>query len=174
MNVSLQAEPKFIAPIFIAVGANLPGPDGRDALATCSAAVQALHDLPGLRVSGQSRWFRTAPIPPGGPDYVNGVVRLEGVADPEWLLAQLQVIENQAGRVRTTANAPRTLDLDIIAMGNGVRESPDPILPHPRAHLRAFVLAPLCDIQPEWLHPGLGLTAAALLASLPAQDATPI
>jgi 2-amino-4-hydroxy-6-hydroxymethyldihydropteridine diphosphokinase len=160
--------------IFLAIGANLPGRDGRSALATCLAAAEALRFLPGLRMTGQSRWFRTAPIPPGGPDYVNGVVRLLGPADPAWLLARLQAIETQAGRVRSTANAPRTLDLDIIAMGSLVRDRPDPVLPHPRAHLRAFVLAPLCDIDSQWRHPRLGQTAAALLASLPVQDADPL
>jgi len=157
--------------IFVAIGANLPGPDGRSALATCRAAAEALRGLPGLRVTGQSRWFRTAPIPPGGPDYVNGVMRLAGAIAPEVLLARLQALENRAGRVRTTQNAPRTLDLDIIAMGDLVRDAPDPVLPHPRAHLRAFVLAPLCDIDPGWVHPRLGQTAAALLASLGDQGA---
>ena len=160
--------------IFVAIGANLPGLDGRSALATCRAAAEALRALPGLRATGQSRWFRTAPIPPGGPDYVNGVIRLAGTVAPETLLKRLQAFENRAGRVRSTANAPRTLDLDIIAMGDLVRDAPDPILPHPRTHLRAFVLAPLCDIDPEWRHPSLGQTAAALLASLPDQGARPL
>ncbi len=155
---------------FLAIGANLPSSDGRTALATCKAAAEALHDLPGLRMTGQSRWYETAPIPPGGPFYINGVVRLEGEVDPAWLLRRLQAIEALAGRLRSIPNAPRTLDLDIIAMGNLQRATPDPVLPHPRAHLRAFVLAPLCDIDPSWRHPVLGQTAAALLASLPAQE----
>ena len=77
-------------------------------------------------------------------------------------------IEAASGRRRSEANAARTLDLDIIAIGEMVRAAPDPILPHPRAHLRRFVLAPLADVAPGWVHPLLHETAAALLARLPA------
>ena len=63
-------------------------------------------------------------------------------------------------------NAARPLDLDLIAMDGLVRAAPDPVLPHPRAHLRDFVLRPLCDVAPDWVHPALGLSAAALLARL--------
>ncbi len=155
--------------IFVALGANLPGPDGASARETCEAAIAVLRRLPGLRVCGQSRWYRTASIPAGSPDYINGVAQLDGAIDPAALLALLQRIEHAAGRVRSVANAPRTLDLDIVAMGDLVRAAPDPILPHPRLHLRAFVLAPLCDLAPRWRHPVLGQTAEALLASLPEQ-----
>ncbi len=155
--------------ILVAIGGNLPNSAGIQALAICKSASEALRDLPGLRFVGQSRWYRTAPIPPGGPEYVNAMVRLEGASDPAWLLARLQMIEHLAGRVRSTPNAPRTLDLDVIAIGDTIRQAPDPVLPHPRAHLRGFVLAPLCDVAPDWRHPVLGQTAAALLASLPDQ-----
>ena len=110
-------------------------------------------------------------MPPSGqPDYVNGVVRLAGAADPADLLARLQAIEAGAGRVRGEANAARTLDLDIIDLNGLVRDGPDPVLPHPRAHLRGFVLRPLHDVAPDWLHPRLGAGVEALLRALPAQD----
>ncbi len=83
-------------------------------------------------------------------------------------------VETACGRQRSVANAARTLDLDIIAIGNLVRDEPDPILPHPRAHLRAFVLAPLADVAPGWVHPVLGRTAIDLLANLPRQDIKPM
>ncbi len=156
--------------IFVAIGANLPGFGGIDARRTVSSAVEALRALPGLRFAGLSRWYATAPIPIGGPDYVNGVAWLEGCVDPVWLLHRLQAIEERAGRVRTTANAPRTLDLDIVAMGQLVRDAPDPVLPHPRAHERAFVLAPLVDLMPGWVHPRLHKSCAALLKALPPQE----
>ena len=94
--------------------------------------------------------------------------------DPVRLLESLVAVETTCGRMRTVPNAARTLDLDIIAIGDLVRSEPDPILPHPRAHLRAFVLAPLVDVAPDWLHPVLGRTAAALLADLPPQDIQPL
>jgi 2-amino-4-hydroxy-6-hydroxymethyldihydropteridine diphosphokinase len=155
--------------VFIALGANLPGPDGRDARATCMAAAEALRGLPGLSFAGLSRLYETDPIPAGGPCYVNAVAELRGAADPVWLLHRLQAIEAQAGRVRSVANAPRTLDLDIIAIGDLVRERPDPILPHPRAHLRCFVLQPLADLAPDWVHPRLHRSIAELMAALPGQ-----
>jgi len=155
--------------ILVAIGANLPGPDGAAPLATCRAAAAALGELPGLRLAALSGWWETAPEPPtpGTPWYVNGVARLEGEAEPVALLRALQGIEQQAGRERPYPNAPRTLDLDIIAMGDLVRDAPDPILPHPRAHVRRFVLAPLAEVAPGWVHPRLGRRVEELLDSLP-------
>lgn len=156
--------------ILVAVGANLPGPDGTPPITTCRAAVAALDALPGLRLRGLSRWYRTPPMPPSGqPDYINGVAHLTGPTEPAALLAALQALETRAGRTRGTPNAPRTLDLDIIAMDTLVREAPDPILPHPRAHERRFVLMPLADVAPDWVHPVLAQTVAALIAALPDQ-----
>lgn len=155
----------------MAIGANLPGPDGGGPLASCRAAAAAMDALPGLRLRGLSRWYRTAPVPPSGqPDYVNGVAHLVGTIEPAALLAALLAIEARAGRVRGAANAARTLDLDIIAMGQMVRAAPDPVLPHPRAHLRAFVLVPLAEVAPGWVHPVLGRTVEALLSDVAAQE----
>jgi len=156
--------------IFVAIGANLPGPDGAPPIATCRAAVAALDALPGLRLRGLSRWYRTAPLPPSGqPDYINAVAHLSGNAEPAELLAALQALEARAGRSRSTPNAPRSLDLDIIAIGTLVRRAPDPIVPHPRAHERRFVLMPLAEVAPDWIHPVLARTVEALIALLPDQ-----
>src|ERR1700721_686734 len=158
--------------ILVGIGGNLPSRDGLSALETCRRAAARLDNLPGLRLRAVSRWYLTEPIPPSGqPPYVHAVAALgveppNAEPDPAALLAMLQAMEADAGRVRGERNAARTLDLDIIAMGEGgqmVRDAPDPILPHPRAHLRAFVLAPLLDVAPAWVHPVLGLTAGALL-----------
>jgi 2-amino-4-hydroxy-6-hydroxymethyldihydropteridine diphosphokinase len=140
-------------------------------LATCRAAAEALRTLPGLRLQALSRWYRTAPVPPSDqPNYVNGMARLEGEAEPSALLAQLQAIEKRAGRCRGAANAPRNLDLDIIAMDDLVRNGPDPVVPHPESHRRAFVLVPLADVAPDWRHPVLHACVAALIAGLPRQS----
>jgi 2-amino-4-hydroxy-6-hydroxymethyldihydropteridine diphosphokinase len=161
--------------ILIALGANLPGPDGTMPLAACRAAAEALRGLPGLWVQSLSHWYLTAPVlrpgaPGDQPPYVNGVARLEGWMEPAALLARLQAIEARAGRKREALDAPRPLDLDIIAMDGLVRDAPDPVLPHPRAHERAFVLRPLLEVAPEWVHPRLHRTAAELLAVLPEQE----
>ena len=164
--------------ILVAVGANLPGRDNATPFETCRWAVERLAALPDLRVDAVSQWYVTKPMPPSGqPPYVNAVARLSvepeaACIDPAGLLADLQAIEQAAGRVRGERNAARTLDLDIIAMGKVgqmVRAAPDPVLPHPRAHLRAFVLVPLLDVAPAWVHPVEGVPAAELLRRLPDQ-----
>ena len=165
--------------ILIAVGANLPGRDGAAPLATCQRAVASLSAIPGLTVEAVSHWWLTEPDPPlpGAPWYVNGVVRCAGSLDPADLLQALQQLEQEAGRERPYPNAPRTLDLDIIAMGEAgglVRRQPDPILPHPRAHLRRFVLEPLAEIAPGWRHPLCGTPAETLLERLPPAPMTRI
>jgi 2-amino-4-hydroxy-6-hydroxymethyldihydropteridine diphosphokinase len=161
--------------ILVAIGGNLPAEDGTPALEICRAAAAALDALPGLRLRGLSRWYETAPIPPSGqPDYVNAVALLTGDIDPARLLAALQEIEARGHRIRSTPNAARTLDLDIIAMGDLVRRMPDPILPHPRAHERAFVLVPLTDVAPDWIHPVLGRPARDLLDRIEGQRVWPV
>ena len=151
--------------ILIAVGANLPDSAGRSALETCRWAAQQLERL--APIGAVSRWYRTAPVPPSGqPDYINGVVRLDGTGDPQALLAALHVIEDAAGRVRAEVNAARVLDLDLLAVDDQIVASNTLVLPHPRLAQRAFVLAPLCDVAPDWVHPGLGQSAAVLLAGV--------
>jgi 2-amino-4-hydroxy-6-hydroxymethyldihydropteridine diphosphokinase len=157
--------------ILIAIGANLPGQDGEPPLATCRAAVLALAELPGARLEAVSRWYETEPVPPSGqPNYINGLARLgrerATAISPESLLSELQAIEARFGRRRAEPNAARTLDLDLIDMDGTVRDTPDPILPHPRAHLRAFVLLPLLDVAPDWVHPGNGRFGRELLEAV--------
>jgi 2-amino-4-hydroxy-6-hydroxymethyldihydropteridine diphosphokinase len=160
----------------VAIGANLPGPDSAAPLETCRRAAMALDGLLGLALVATSGWWETEPDPPDArsPWYVNGMARLRGQADPAALLAALQDIENAAGRLRPHPNAPRTLDLDIIAMGRLLRAAPDPVLPHPRAHLRRFVLEPLREVWPGWTHPASGLSVASLLSALPAAAMRPV
>jgi len=161
--------------ILVGIGSNLPGQDGVAPLETCQWAVRRLAALPGLRLDAVSQWYVTRPMPPSGqPPYVNAVARLAvdpdaAEPDPAVLLAALHAIEAEAGRVRGEPNAARTLDLDIVAMGGMVRTAPDPVLPHPRAHLRAFVLVPLLDVAAGWIHPVEGVEAGELLRRLPDQ-----
>ena len=151
--------------ILVAIGANLPDCSGRPALGTCVWALSQLAML--ARVERMSRWYRTAPVPPSGqPDYINGVIRLHGSCDAFIFLTALHAIEAQAGRVRDGLNAARVLDLDLLAVDALVVDAPGLIVPHPRLSQRAFVLAPLCDVAPEWRHPVLGKNAMELLASV--------
>lgn len=156
----------------VAIGANLPQQDGTPAIETCRWAVEQLRHLPGMRVLAVSSWWASAPIPPDprSPPYVNGVALLEGTLGPEALLAALHEIEDRAGRVRPYVNAPRVLDLDLIDLDGIVRDGPAPILPHPRAAERAFVLKPLAEVAPGWVHPVSGRSVAALIDALPEQQ----
>jgi 2-amino-4-hydroxy-6-hydroxymethyldihydropteridine diphosphokinase len=161
--------------ILVSIGANLPQAGGIYPLDTCRWAVARMDQLPNLRVRGLSRWFRTAPQPASEQAaYVNGVVHLvahgRDSVDPSLLLTRLQAIEQAAGRTRGVPNAARTLDLDIIAVGHLVRDGADLLLPHPRAHQRGFVLVPLRDVAPGWVHPGLGWDIDRLIGALPPQE----
>ena len=120
----------------------------------------------GLRVVRRSGWWRSAAWPdPAAPAYLNAVAMVETPLSPRALLAQLLAIEAKFGRRRTEPNAPRTLDLDLIAYGRQVMAESGLVVPHPRAHERLFVMGPLAEIAQEWVHPVLGKTAAELAAS---------
>lgn len=132
------------------------------------ARLQQLSDQPLLR----SSLWETSPIdcPPGTPPFLNAVVGIVVSQDetPELFLAKLQQIELEFGRRRTgTKNEPRHLDLDLIAFGNETRNTPELVLPHPRAHKRRFVLEPLAEIAPEFVLPGQTLSVSQLLTQLP-------
>ena len=153
--------------ILVSLGANLPAADGTPAVDICRHAAASLDGVAGLRLQAVSRLYETEPVPPSDqPPFINAVALLSGKVDPAALLRALHRLEAAFGRRRTVVNAARTLDLDIVAMGNLVRTAPDPVLPHPRMHERAFVLAPLLDVAPDWRHPSTGRSARELLAAL--------
>jgi len=149
----------------IAIGANIGNP-----VDTVLRAFERLVDLSAGPILRSSLW-RTTPVdcPPGTPPFVNAAVAIVPLTDetPESLLQKLLAIENEFGRTRPGHNAPRTLDLDLIAFGTETRQSANLTLPHPRAHARRFVLQPLAEIVPAFLLPGQNATIAELLATLP-------
>jgi 2-amino-4-hydroxy-6-hydroxymethyldihydropteridine diphosphokinase len=153
--------------IFIGLGANLPSEVGSP-VATLEKAVADLTSG-GVAIRRRSPWFETAPVPRADdqPWYVNGVIEVATDLSPADLLRVLQRLEAEAGRVRSVANAARPLDLDIIAYGDRVETRHDPLLPHPRMEIRAFVLLPLQAIAPRWRHPVSKRTVAELFADLP-------
>ncbi|MDO5691501.1 MAG: 2-amino-4-hydroxy-6-hydroxymethyldihydropteridine diphosphokinase [Pseudomonadota bacterium] len=133
---------------YVALGANLG-----DARAALNAAMEALDELPGTRVTARSSLYRSAPVDAGGPDYLNAVVRLAtGLTAPR-LLERLQKLEQAAGRERPYYHAPRTLDLDLLLYGDARIDSPRLTVPHPRMGARAFVLLPLAEIDASLVAP---------------------
>lgn len=156
--------------ILIAIGANLAATGFGSPRSTCEAAVERLAGEADVAVTGRSRWYESEPVPPSDqPWYVNGVVRIETNLDPAALLARLHDIEASFGRVRQVRNEARPLDLDLIDYDGRISDGGNdgPVLPHPRAHERAFVLLPLRDVAPDWRHPATGEAVAALIAALP-------
>jgi 2-amino-4-hydroxy-6-hydroxymethyldihydropteridine diphosphokinase len=154
--------------IFIGLGANLPSVSYGAPKATLTAALDRLT-AEGLRIAARSRWYESAPVPASDqPWFINGVIRVETRLQPRALLDLLHRVEAALGRVRGERNAPRAIDLDLIAYGDKVaRGDAVPQLPHPRMQERAFVLLPLQEIAPRWRHPLLRHSLDELIARLP-------
>ncbi|MFI7357415.1 2-amino-4-hydroxy-6-hydroxymethyldihydropteridine diphosphokinase [Streptomyces avidinii] len=154
----------------IALGANLG-----NRLETLQGAIDALGDTPGMRVKAVSPVYETAPwgVEPGSqPSYLNAVVAVKTTLPPSSLLERAHAVEEAFDRVREERWGPRTIDVDIVAYADRVSDDPVLTLPHPRAHQRAFVLAPWHDIDPEARIPGRG-EVAALLAEIGLVGVTP-
>lgn len=149
--------------VHVAIGGNIGDVPG-----TLSRAVRALDEAEGIRVRAVSPLFETAPVggPEGQPAFLNGALTLETSLPPGELLHVLMEVEKSLGRVREVADGPRTVDLDILLWGERVIREEALEIPHPRMHLRSFVLVPLAKIAPEAVHPVLKKSVAKLLAGL--------
>ncbi len=147
----------------VALGSNVGARE-----AHLAAAFAGLAVLPRTRLVAASNVRETVPegCPPGSGAFLNAAALLDTELSPRALLAELQELEARAGRVRAGRNAPRTLDLDLLLHGDAVLDEPDLQLPHPRLHLRAFVLEPACDVAPRLRHPLLGRTLRQLRDAL--------
>lgn len=141
----------------IALGSNLG-----NSLEILEGALASLRQIPTITVNTCSSWYRTVPIGPAQPDYLNGCALLTVQLDPHALLTTLQQIENQFGRVRQERWGPRTLDLDILLFEDLTMDTPDLQIPHPRMSQRAFALVPLAEIAPDWIDPVSGQTISQL------------
>lgn len=158
----------------LAIGGNLPGAYG-----SVISALEAASDrlaAAGLAPIRRSRWWRSAAWPdPGDPPFVNGVVLVRTSLAPFDVLGLLRAIEAEFGPREGARNSPRVLDLDLIAAGRAILNTPSLTLPHPRAAERYFVMGPLAEIAPDWRHPVLNQTASALAARATiGKDARPL
>ena len=167
MPSSIIHHPSSLA--VIALGSNLG--DSRQIILDAIARLQNFSDAPILK----SSLWQTAPVncPPDSPMFLNAVVSLvpRKSETPESLLQKLREVEKEFGRrPKTILNEPRPLDVDLIVFGSETRDTPELILPHPRAHLRRFVLQPLSEIAPDLILPGQGSTVSQLLAGLPSDE----
>jgi 2-amino-4-hydroxy-6-hydroxymethyldihydropteridine diphosphokinase len=162
MGAAPQREP---VTAYVGLGANLG--DARQAV---RAAIEAIAVLPATTVTQRSSLYRSAPIDAGGPDYVNAVIEIRTTLTAPELLAQLQRIEQGAGRTRPYRNAPRTLDLDLLLFGSSSITSARLSVPHPRMQERAFVLLPLAEIAPHAVPPeALAAVTSQVIARMTAQ-----
>jgi len=156
--------------VFIGFGSNLG-----DRLDYCDRAITLLSLLPSTHVTAVSSLYETEPVAdagdPGTGWFLNGVVRLDTDVTPKSLLEVCREIEQALGRDLDARRGPRTLDLDILFYGQRTINGPDLVIPHPRLHLRRFVLTPMAEIDPAWRHPVLARTVRELLDQLvdPAQ-----
>ncbi|MFF8974370.1 2-amino-4-hydroxy-6-hydroxymethyldihydropteridine diphosphokinase [Streptomyces sp. NPDC014995] len=154
----------------ISIGSNLG-----NRLETLQGAIDALEDTPGLRVKAVSPVYETEPwgVEPGSqPSYFNAVVILKTTLPPSSLLERAHAVEEAFHRVRDERWGARTLDVDIVAYADVVSDDPHLTLPHPRAHERAFVLAPWHDVEPAAQLPGHG-TVAGLLETVTRDGVAP-
>lgn len=152
-----------MATAYVGIGSNMG-----DRVRHCRDALEALARLPGVQGLRASPLYETEPDDGAGPRwFVNAVAALETDLTPEGLLAALQRLEDRAGRPAQRARGTdRTLDLDLLLYDDLVRPGPGLILPHPRMHRRRFVLAPLCALAPDLVHPGTGRAVRELLGAL--------
>lgn len=136
---------------YVGIGANLG-----DARGNVLDALRRLSLLDGSTIIETSGLYRTAPVDASGPDYINAVACIDTAFAPHALLQALQDIEQAHGRERPYRNAPRTLDLDLLLYGDQIIATDTLTVPHPRMHERGFVLAPLAEVNPDLVIPGVG------------------
>ncbi len=150
-------------PVFISIGSNIG-----NKLQNCRTGIAAITQPGRAVLRAQSRFYKTEPVNFRDQDwFVNAVIQIETCDPPEVLFSQLKYIEKKAGRLETPVRfGPRILDLDILLYNDQVIDTAELTVPHPRMHQRRFVLQPMCDIAPGWVHPVLKKDMQTLLEGL--------
>tara|TARA_B100000900_G_scaffold364912_1_gene339844 strand:- start:78 stop:578 length:501 start_codon:yes stop_codon:yes gene_type:complete len=155
--------------ILVAVGSNLGSKIFGSPLENCKKSIDLLKNK--FEVHKISNFYETEPIPKSDqPMYVNGVIRIKTKLLPNQILDELFSIEKFFKRVRTLKNESRVIDLDLLSYNQVILNSKHLILPHPRMHIRRFVIQPICDIDENWVHPVLKITAKNLLKKVANQN----
>ena len=138
---------------FIAVGSNINSPEGLNPIENCNKAINELSKC-NIKIIQKSSWYLSEPIPKSfQPKYYNSVFLCNSNHNVNKVLKITRIVERKFGRVRVFKNMPRCIDLDIISFNGNVKNSLLLKIPHPRMHLRKFVLMPLFEIDSHWLHP---------------------
>jgi 2-amino-4-hydroxy-6-hydroxymethyldihydropteridine diphosphokinase len=156
--------------IIVAIGGNLFSKDGLHPVQICQEAIKLLKPM-SIIVEKQSSWYRSDPVPKSNqPKFYNSVLIAKTSLNEIDVLSSLHIIEKKFGRIRKNVNEARIIDLDLIDFSSKVFESKDIIIPHPRAHLRRFVMEPLYEIEKNWIHPILKTSVAEILNQLDQQE----
>jgi 2-amino-4-hydroxy-6-hydroxymethyldihydropteridine diphosphokinase len=154
---------------YVAVGSNLG-----DRWARLALAARALRETAGVAVLRASRVWDAAPLGPPQPRYLNAVLELETGRTARSLLGILRAVEGRALRARDLHWGPRTLDLDLLLLGDRIVHEPGLTVPHPEMARRRFVLAPLAELRADLVVPGTGATVGGLLEDAPELDIAPV
>ncbi|MDC0549218.1 2-amino-4-hydroxy-6-hydroxymethyldihydropteridine diphosphokinase [Alphaproteobacteria bacterium] len=156
--------------IIIAIGGNLYSKNGLHPVEICQEAIKSLKSM-SIIVEKQSSWYRSDPIPKSDqPKFFNSVLVASTTLNELDVLNSLHDIEKKFGRIRKNTNEARIIDLDLIDYSSKIHKSNEIILPHPRAHLRRFVMQPLYEIEKKWVHPILKTSVAEILEQLDQQE----
>lgn len=151
------------------------GSNQGNSLNILKSSLTALNQIPGIALQQTSNWYQTKPMGTPNPqaDYLNGCAILSAQQTPEELLAILQAIEIQHGRVAKGTLQARTLDLDLLLYGDLVLNTPNLTIPHPRMTERGFVLVPLAEVAPDWIEPVSNIKIAKLLQNVDTSGVQP-
>lgn len=152
--------------IIIGIGGNIKSDDGSHPIHVAMKAINSLENY-SIQVIEQSSWYESEPIPKSNqPNFFNCIVFANTILNELDVLKVLHKIEHTLGRRRKTVNEPRVIDLDLIDYSNKILSNKEIIIPHPRAHTRRFVMEPLAELDPNWVHPILKTNVYKILKKI--------